>query len=75
MKILQIKLTATLLLVMFSLILTICLIGCRSINLYPLDGSHIIDVNEAQTFTAPKDGYFLSNEYFKKVLNARVKDF
>ena len=36
---------------------------------------YIINVKADEEFTAPRDGYFLSNEYFKKVLKAKVKEF
>jgi len=75
MKTWRTKLIATLLLGTCSLGLTICSIGCNSTSLYPLEGSHIIDVNKGEALTAPRDGYFLSNEYFEKVLRVKVKDF
>lgn len=57
----------------------ICLTGCSGpaaeVNLYPLAGDHIIDVSKGQTFEAPRDGYFLSNEYMIKVLKVKVKEF
>jgi len=60
---------------MFSLLSMICSAGCNSITLYPLDKKHIIDINKGETITAPIDGYFLSDDYFKKVLKAEVKEF
>jgi hypothetical protein len=45
------------------------------ITLYPLEGDHIINVAADEEFTAPRNGYFLSDEYFKKVLQAQVKEF
>jgi hypothetical protein len=53
----------------------ICLTGCNRVTLYPLEGNHIINVKADEEFTAPRDGYFLSDEYFKKVLKANVKEF
>lgn len=60
-----------------SLILMICSMGCSGpgVTLYPLEGDHIINVAANEEFTAPRDGYFLSDEYFKKVLKAQVKEF
>jgi hypothetical protein len=51
--------------------------GCSGpgVTLYPLEGDHIINVAANEQFTAPRDGYFLSDEYFKKVLKAQVKEF
>jgi hypothetical protein len=53
----------------------ICLTGCNNVTLYPLEGDHIINVKADEEFTAPRNGYFLSDEYFKKVLKAQVKEF
>jgi hypothetical protein len=54
----------------------VILSGCQSaVTLYPLEGDHIINVAADEEFTAPRNGYFLSNEYFKKVLKAQVKEF
>ena len=60
---------------MCSLVLMISLTACNKVVLHPLDGVHIQDVNEGESFTAPIDGYFLSNDYFKKVLKAKVEGF
>lgn len=60
---------------MCSLISMICLTGCDSVKLYPLEGRHIVAVKEGEQVTAPADGYFLSNDYFKKILKAEVKEF
>ncbi len=71
------RLTMTMILVTCSLILMICSMGCSGpgVTLYPLEGDHIINVAANEQFTAPRDGYFLSDEYFKKVLKAQVKEF
>ena len=66
---------STITILMFSLILMILITGCKSIKLYPLDQKHIVPVKEGEKVTAPKDGYFLSNEYFKKILKAKVEAF
>jgi len=49
--------------------------GCSNVNLYPLEGTHIIEVAKGETVIAPRDGYFLSDDYFKKILQAKVKAF
>lgn len=60
---------ATVLVIAVALMLWLC--GCNApITLYPLEGDHA-----DEEFTAPRDGYFLSDEYFKKVLQAQVKEF
>ena len=64
------KSTLMLTMLTFSLILTIC--SCAEIKLYPIDGEHIINVAEGEEFTVPRNGYFLSDEYFKKILKANV---
>jgi hypothetical protein len=70
------KLTLMLILATCSLTLTICSMGCSpGVTFYPLEGDHIINVAADEEFTAPRDGYFLSDEYFKKVLKAQVKEF
>ena len=71
------RLTMTVILLTYSLILMICSMGCSSpaAVLYPLQGDHIINVAADEEFTAPRDGYFLSDEYFKKVLKAQVREF
>jgi len=54
----------------------VMLSGCQSaVTLYLLEGDHIVNVKKGEEFTAPRDGYFLSDEYFKKVLKAQVKEF
>ena len=55
----------------------ICSTGCSgpAAVLYPLQGDHIINVKADEEFTAPRNGYFLSDEYLKKVLKAQVKEF
>ncbi len=71
----KIKLIPMAILVICSLTLTILSAGCSRISLYPLEGDHIINVKAGEEFTAPRDGYFLSDEYFKKVLKAKVGEF
>lgn len=71
------RLTATVILATCSLILMIYSMGCSgpAAVLYPLQGDHIINVAADEEFTAPRDGYFLSDDYLKKVLKAKVQDF
>mgnify|MGYP005627928277 CR=1 FL=1 len=49
------------------------LTGCASVKLYPIADDHIIQVGEGQTFTTPRDGYFISTEYLKRILDAQVE--
>ena len=69
------RLIMTLILVMFNLLLMTFIQGCRSIKLYPLDGDHIINVEAGEEITVPRNGYFLSDEYFLKILKAEVTKF
>ncbi|PJH74625.1 MAG: hypothetical protein CO064_11060 [Anaerolineae bacterium CG_4_9_14_0_8_um_filter_58_9] len=47
--------------------------GCARTILHPIEGSDIVRVKQGQSFEAPKDGYFLSNEYIKLVMEATVE--
>ena len=59
-----------------SQMLMIFSMGCSSqVTLYPLAGDHIVHVSKGEVLMAPRDGYFLSDEYFVKVLKAQVKEF
>ena len=49
------------------------LTGCGSVKLYPIADDHIIQVDAGHTLTAPRDGYFLSSEYLKRILDAQVE--
>ncbi|HPB94171.1 MAG TPA: hypothetical protein PLR31_11570 [Anaerohalosphaeraceae bacterium] len=54
-------------------LLALCL-GCSpAVKLYPITGEHIIEAHKGQSFTPPRDGYFLSDDYFTKILKARVE--
>lgn len=50
------------------------LTGCGSVKLYPIADDHIIQVDAGQMFTAPRDGFFLSSEYLKRILDAKVEN-
>jgi len=55
-------------------LLALCL-GCSpAVKLYPITGEHIIEAHKGQSFTPPRDGYFLSDDYFTKILKARVEE-
>lgn len=62
---------------MFLLLILLSLgsIGCSSlykVELYPITTLDIISVKKGESLTAPKDGYFLSDEYMKEVNKAKV---
>ena len=44
-----------------------------SVKLHPIQDNDIIQVSQDETFTAPRDGYFLSSEYLKRILDAQVE--
>lgn len=48
--------------------------GCARITIHPISGSDIIRVKQGQTFEAPKDGYYLSDEYVKIVMQAKIRE-
>ncbi len=49
--------------------------GCQtsSVSLYPIEQIDIVRVKQGESLVAPKDGYFLSDMYFKDVLDAKVE--
>lgn len=55
-----------------SALLLVGFTGCNSVRLYPIEQTDIIAVKSGGSLTAPKDGYFLSNEYVKEVMKAQV---
>jgi len=47
--------------------------GCAKVVLHPIQAIDIIRIKQGQTIEAPKDGYFLSDEYVKEVMEAKVE--
>ena len=47
--------------------------GCASVKLYPIANDHIIQVDAEQTLVAPRDGYFISSEYLKRILDTEIE--
>ena len=47
--------------------------GCARVVLHPIDKTDIMQVKKGMTYEAPKDGYFLSELYIKKVMQAKVE--
>ena len=61
----------TVILVMLLTLLT----GCdRVIIMHPINKKDIVRVKSDQEFTAPVDGYFLSDFYVKEVMDAKVRE-
>ena len=55
------------------LLLLLALTGCiNRVVLHPISQQDIIEVDKGEVFTAPKDGYFLSDLYLKRVAKAQV---
>lgn len=47
--------------------------GCMGkVNLYPIEQSDIVVLQEGEDLKAPKSGAFLSDEYIKEVMQARI---
>ena len=47
--------------------------GCSSIRLYPIDKQDIVIMKQGQSYTPDRDGYFLSDEYVKEVMEVKVE--
>jgi uncharacterized protein YceK len=62
----------TLLLSLLLLTTLITLSGCGTV-LYVIEPTDIHAVEKGKAYTAEKDGWFLSDLYFKQVLKAKVK--
>lgn len=75
MKTLKRKSMKTILMLIFIPASMTSLTGCRSVVLHPIEAEHIQGLDAGQQFTAPRDGYFLSDDYLKKVLKAKVIQF
>jgi len=57
-----------------SVLCLVSLTGCGSKTvLHPIEGTDIVMVDKGQTFNAPKQGAFLSDEYIQEVMKAKVK--
>jgi len=55
------------------LIILTTLSGCASVIVHPIQKEDIEIMSKGSTYTATKDGYFLSDYYFQNILKARVK--
>lgn len=65
--------TVTLLL---SLGLLISTAGCasnRAVVIHPIEKTDIFSVTAGEPFTSEKNGYFLSDDYVKEVMDAKVQ--
>lgn len=50
--------------------------GCANrVVLHPILAQDIIVVKEGDSFTADRDGYFLSKRYMKEVIDAKVEKY
>jgi hypothetical protein len=57
------------------LLLSILLLtGCaKAVILHPITGQDIIALDKGANYTAPKQGWFLSDEYLTEIQKVRVK--
>ena len=54
-------------------LITLIISGCNRVVIHPIEASDIIILKKDKSYTAPKDGYFLSKMYLEKVAKAKVK--
>lgn len=55
------------------MLLLMTLTGCSSIVLYPIVKQDMVIMNKNESYTPDRDGLFLSDLYFKKILKVKVK--
>ena len=55
------------------LLLSISLIGCKTIVLHPIEKSDIVIMTKGVAYTPEKNGYFLSDQYMKEEMQAKVE--
>jgi len=61
-------------LIIIALILLTGISGCaRAIILHPIEKSDIVAMTKGAAYAPEKDGWFLSDYYFKKVIDAKVQ--
>jgi exopolysaccharide biosynthesis protein len=65
--------TKTLAKLLVVLIILTTLSGCASVIVHPIEKIDFVIMSKGATYTAEKDGYFLSDYYFQNILKARVK--
>ena len=54
--------------------LLVVLTGCgNKVVLHPISTLDIVRLQKGQNFEAPQDGYFLSDEYVKTVMEAKIR--
>ena len=47
--------------------------GCSTVVLHPIEKTDIVAMTKGQSYTPEKDGWFLSNYYLEKVVQAKVQ--
>lgn len=55
-----------------------CFIGCasvtkKSVTLYPIEQTDIFAMEESQVYTAPKNGWFISDFWMEEVAKAKIQ--
>jgi hypothetical protein len=59
---------------LLSSLILISLTGCeKQLVLHPISQQDIVRVKTGISAVPPKDGYFLSDDFFKEVLKAKVQ--
>ena len=58
------------------IITVLFLAGCSQphVVIHPITNTDIVAVKQGQTFEAPKDGFFLSADYVREVMQAKVRE-
>ena len=58
-----------------AILMLIILAGCaRPVYIHPIEIVDIIAIRKGEMLEAPKDGFFLSKEYVRHVMRAKVVD-
>jgi len=55
------------------LVLSILLTGCSTIVLHPIDKADIARIKVGESYKTDRDGWFISDMYLEKVIQAKVK--
>ena len=56
-----------------SLLVLIGLVGCsKNVIIHPIEDRDIVDMRAGTTYTSEKDGWFVSDYYVDKVMEAKV---
>lgn len=73
MKLSKALMRTTHLKLLVALIFLIGVSGCARVILHPIDKVDIVEMVKGTAYTPEKDGWFLSDYYLKKVVQAKVE--